>query len=379
MAVRVQFGWAATRWTEWRVRRIADPVERLRYLRHRTQPASTKPLPNRIARRSLLLLPAPAFLLLTRAAGPSESAPAAVTPSTRRPAPESPARVWQVESTAAYETYSNGLRVENRFATSNRPRSYVVYPVDEAHGSTAAPRSEPAGIVFHTTESPQAPFEPDQNQRLRLIGESLLEFVRSRRAYNFVVDRFGRVFRIVMETDAAHHAGHSVWADDHWLYAGLNDSFLGISFETRTEPGQSEPALSPAQLHAGATLVEMLRKRYAIPAENCVTHAQVSVNPANMRVGYHTDWASAFPFAGMQLPDNYALPLPAVWAFGFEYDLAFLHTAGSRMYAGVGLAEERVRRAAAQAQTSVDAYRKSLRSRYAAKAAAPDTGAHSGE
>jgi len=26
----------------------------------------------------------------------------------------------------------------------------------------------------------------------------------------------------------------------------------------------------------------------------CVTHAQVSVNPANMLIGYHTDWAEIF-------------------------------------------------------------------------------------
>jgi len=41
-------------------------------------------------------------------------------------------------------------------------------------------------------------------------------------------------------------------------------------------------------------LTDMLRKRYGIPAGNCVTHAQVSVNPSNLLIGYHIDWASSF-------------------------------------------------------------------------------------
>jgi len=71
-----------------------------------------------------------------------------------------------------------------------------------------------------------APFEEDQNQVLRRAGEGLLEFVRRRQAYHFVIDRFGRVFRVVGESDAANHAGNSVWADPAWIYINLNPSFL---------------------------------------------------------------------------------------------------------------------------------------------------------
>jgi len=53
-------------------------------------------------------------------------------------------------------------------------------------------------------------------------------------------------------------------------------------------------------------LTRMLRSRYSIAAENCVTHAQVSVNPSNMQLSYHVDWAAAFSFAALGLPDNYA-------------------------------------------------------------------------
>ena len=85
-----------------------------------------------------------------------------------------------------------------------------------------------------------------------------------------MIDRFGRVYRIVRESDAAEHAGYSVWSDDAWLYLNLNESFLGISFETKTEPGQEQPTVSPAQIHAAAVLTEMLRGRYGISAGNCV-------------------------------------------------------------------------------------------------------------
>jgi hypothetical protein len=108
----------------------------------------------------------------------------------------------------------------------------------------------------------------------------------------------------------------------------------------------------------------MLRGRYGITAENCVTHAQVSVNPENMRVGYHTDWASSFPFQELGLPDNYARPLPALTAAGFEYDSVFQHWAGTRLYAGVALGEQELARQAVEAGVSTAAWRKMLQQRY---------------
>ena len=187
-------------------------------------------------------------------------------------------------------------------------------------------RTEPVGIVYHTTESLQAPFEPGQNNVLKRVGESLLEYVRRRRCYNFLIDRFGRVFRIVNESDAADHAGHSVWADDRYFYVNLNDSFIGISFEAQTVAGETTTSAGSAQVRAGAMLTEMLRSRYKIPGGNCVTHAQVSVNPSNMQIGYHVDWASSFPFEGLGLPDNYATPSPAISLFGFAFDASFRAT-----------------------------------------------------
>jgi hypothetical protein len=111
-------------------------------------------------------------------------------------------------------------------------------------------------------------------------------------------------------------------------------------------------------------LTEMLRSRYGIRAENCVTHAQVSVNPSNMQVGYHTDWASGFPFEQVGLPNNYAQALPAVWAFGFLASADYRAATGERLAEGVDRAEETVRAGAQAERSSVPVYRKHLQEGY---------------
>lgn len=272
--------------------------------------------------------------------------------------------VWLVEKSTESETYSNGLRIDTRFEIDNHPRSYLAFPVDRPDEKAGVRRNQPAGIVFHTTESRQIPFEAQANSALQQIGESLVEFVRAERAYHYLIDRFGRIYRIVSESQAANHAGYSVWADDSWIYLNLNESFLGVSFEAQTEPGQVESTVTPAQIGAAAVLTEMLRDRYAIVPGDCVTHAQVSINPDNMRVGFHTDWASSFPFARLNLPDNYSLPLAALTVFGFEYDSTFLHWAGTRLYSGVEAAEQELTRNASAAGLSTQEARKLLQKRY---------------
>ena len=108
----------------------------------------------------------------------------------------------------------------------------------------------------------------------------------------------------------------------------------------------------------------MLRARYPIPASNCVTHAQVSVNPDNMLVGLHVDWASGFPFEAAGLPDNYAAPLPSLWAYGFDYDPSFTSRVGDGMRAGIDAAETILAQRAAAAGLRPGGYKKRLRQRY---------------
>lgn len=359
---------------EWRAGRIHDPVERLRYLRRAMR--VEKPTPRVRHRRISLRWVAPlALFMLLLVPAPIPSSTRALI--TREPAwvpavqgRETPAEsfpnVWQVEKTTTYEVFSNGLRVENNYAVNNEPRTQ--YPIYGSNGQIGT-GTQPVGIVFHTTESHIVPFEEGQNNQLRRIAGEVLQFIRSKQCYHFVIDRFGRVFRVVQEADIANHAGWSIWADQHGGYINLNRSFIGVAFETQTEHG-ALPNISPAQVHAGRILTEQLRSKYKIAIGNCVTHAQVSVNPNNMRIGYHTDWAGNFPFADLGLTDNYAVPLPSLYLFGFEYDPVFVRSTGSRLWKGLLLAEDQVRLQAAAEGLGVPEYRNALQHRFKNIAAA---------
>jgi hypothetical protein len=214
--------------------------------------------------------------------------------------------------------------------------------------------------VYHTTESHLEPFEEESTNRLRYIGRNLLEVIRQERAYHYVIDRFGRVFRVVEESDAANHSGNSVWADAEGIYVNLNDSFLSIAFEGQTEATEE---ITQAQVTAARMLTEMLRWRYRMPVENFVTHAQVSVNPLNMKISPHTDWAQDFPFAALGLPDNYAVPPASIYAFGFSYDDTFLKVSGGG-WKGLGLAEDQMTRQSAHEGATPARYKATLQHRY---------------
>jgi len=111
-------------------------------------------------------------------------------------------------------------------------------------------------------------------------------------------------------------------------------------------------------------LTRMLRARYGIAASNCVTHAQVSINPSNFQIGYHTDWAGNFPFEEIGLPDNYAQPLASLQLFGFNYDGTFFAATGARMWKGVVNSEDLLREEARQQSISVAQLRTLLRNQY---------------
>ena len=275
-------------------------------------------------------------------------------------------KVWLVERQADIETYSNGLRIDAEFATSTRTRAYC--PFDRIAWRESAVSTQPAGIVFHTTEGNQVPFEPSENSRIQRNGRNLLAYVAQRHLYHFVIDRFGRVFRVVAETDYANHAGHSIWADEKYIYWGLNQSFLGVAFEGQTDaqPGGANDTATRAQIDAARVLTEMLRSKYGISAMNCVTHAQVSVNPQSMRLGAHTDWAANFPFREVGLSDGYLTPIASLILFGFDYDTAFIKANSRQVWQGLIAAEEQLIRDAAAHGATVDLYRRTLRQRFRA-------------
>jgi N-acetyl-anhydromuramyl-L-alanine amidase AmpD len=366
---------------------IADPVERLRYLRRITAPERQR----HFGKHSVTWMTLAAALILVPSSRPKGSMASAMAsnvpivrqeqaPSTK-PAeaapqvPSTPERVWRVEKSSSTELYSNGLRVDVTLQVSNRPRAH--FPIFAIAGGRepVTTGSAPIGIVYHTTESLIAPFEEEQNRRLKQLGRNVLDLIRREHAYHYFIDRFGRVFSVVSESDAANHAGRSVWADEHGIYVDLNDSFLGVAFEAQTEATEE---VTPAQVAAAKLLTEMLRSRYGIAAGNCVTHAQVSVNPDNMRIGAHTDWAGDFPFRAIGLPDNYATPPASMTAFGFDYDGVFLEVAGSRWH-GLDVADEQLTSRAAAEGITVARYRMPLRHRYKEIAAALKQAAEAGE
>ncbi len=361
---------------EARASKIEDPVEKLRFLRnterrvHQVETVLGRPqywwLRNRkfwLAAACLLLIPT--YSLLSRRTA-SANLPEPPLAARARPVKEGPLeKTWLIESRGGVETWSNGLRIETRYATTNRPREYYVWNRNQPNSLlTQLPSRQAAGIVFHTTESTLEELEEQKTRRLKLLGEGLLQYVQKEKAYHYVIDRFGRVFRVVAENDAANHAGKSVWADDQWAYISLNDSFLAVSFETQTRPGDEAPIISQGQLDSGRMLTRMLRARYNIPAANCVTHAQVSINPANFQIGYHTDWAGNFPFEAFGLPDNYDQPLASLHLFGFNYDGTFFAATGARMWKGVVSSEDILRARAQQDSVSVAQLRTQLRNHY---------------
>ena len=359
-------GW----WLERQAARIADPVARLRYLRQREMLVAPPPL--RVSKRTAAIV---ALVLLVAAsigsrwtgpksgAGPGPMPPAAVQAAVVRAAPN-PEKIWLVETRNGVESWSNGLRVETRFATANQPRSYCKYDRRRNFERSAVTESKILGIVFHTTESQLTAFDPQQNSRMLYFGEGLLGYVQRERFYNYVVDRFGRAWRVVREEDRAFHAGASIWGDADWAYLDLNDSFLGVSFETQSAKGDLAPNITPGQVTTARLLVEMLRRKHGIPEGNCVTHAQVSINPGALLVGYHTDWAGNFPFEEIGLPDNYSIPLPSQTLFGFGYDPVFLQSTGSRLWKGLLAADDLIREQAKRQSLSPVAYKARLQAEF---------------
>jgi hypothetical protein len=358
------------RFIDWRASRIEDPVERLRFLKHTTSPRPTIGERFRTVGGWRLVISALLWAtVFVPAYAPSRGRGTSATPTTydsRTHTSFAVHQVWPVERTANFDLYSNGLRIENEFRTSGKPR--VAFPLfrpkvpkrDLDQEEPAAWRSEPAGIVFHSTESHQVPFQASEIRDLKRIGRNLLDYIRSQQSYHFVIDRFGRVFRVVAEDSIANHSGKSVWSDEKGTYVNLNGSFLSVAFESQTDAPE---ALSAAQIHAAKVLTDMLRAKFGIAASNCVTHAQVSVNPKNWRIGYHTDWANGFPFAELGLPDNYRQVLPSMFQFGFDYDDAFVAAAG-RPWSGLAATNRLMEEQARADGLSLTTYRQRLQDRY---------------
>ena len=364
---------------ERRAGQFQDPVQRLRYLQSSMGSVTGRPVlhATKSARAKKLAMLGVAlllgYLLIPKYKASSRISPVAkmsvppppIAQASAAPIPDTIANVWLVDQSRDFETYSNGLRIDDRYVKPFQKRIfYPVYQRGAIDASQPECRSEPAGIVYHTTESDQARFTADQNARLKRIGEG-----RHRRGAAEPQLSFpDRSFWPGVPHCSGGRRGQScgllgVGRRQYASIVNLNSSFLGIAFETQTQLGDM-PSANPAQVHAARILTEMLRAKYHIPQSNCVTHAQVSVNPDNMLVGYHTDWAGNFPFRDIGLNDNYALPPPSIYAFGFNYDPAFVHATGVRLWQGLALAEDQMQTQAAARGIPVSRYRAILQKQY---------------
>lgn len=296
-------------------------------------------------------------------------APEIETPVTQPPVAESlaaedlgivPSMLWLADRGPGWELYSNGLRIETTYAVKGTPRDYRVQSREGKLLPTQY--SRPIGILFHTSESDLWPLEPGYEQEVRKGSEALMRFVKREQAYNYMIDRFGRVYRIVDDDSRANHAGHGVWARGNEVYLDLNSAFLGVSFESRWEGGRTLP-ITRAQLIAGRNLTHYLRQRFSIAPEMCVTHGLASVAPKRGLIGYHLDWARGFPFEAFGLPDLYSQPSPSVALFGFNYDSEFLRTVGER-WPGLIAAEKQLATEARERSISLDDLRRERQAQY---------------
>jgi hypothetical protein len=295
--------------------------------------------------RSLSTVPSVAAPLALTVAAPAADANAAVAealPAAARGI--APDRIWLVDSGPGFELYSNGLRIDTSAAVAGEPRRYRVFDLRAGMGQELLDR--PVGIVFHTSESDIWPLEESFNEKLRDSSQNLLRYLKRNRVYHYLIDRFGQVFRVVEEKDKANHAGNSVWSVGERVYINLNGPTIGVSFETRWEGGRALP-ITRAQLEAGRSLTDYLQQKWSIEPAMCVTHGLASVNPRKHLIGHHVDWARGFPFAAFGLPDQYAVPSPAVALFGFGHDEVFAAAVGEP-WPGVAEAERRI---AAEART----------------------------
>ena len=121
------------------------------------------------------------------------ASPGSVGSSRRAPAPSSTAR----------------LRIDTSFSVPGEPRRYRVF--EAGRGMSSETYDKPAGILFHTSESDIWPLDEAHNEKLRDSSQGLLRYLKRNLVYHYLVDRFGRVFRVVDEESKANHAGQAVW------------------------------------------------------------------------------------------------------------------------------------------------------------------------
>jgi N-acetylmuramoyl-L-alanine amidase len=303
--------------------------------------------------------------------GPADSgrpgeAVAGVPPTQPKEVERPPAKLEKVfflEKKGNIERWSNRTKIRTEFETFNRPRRYHAIP----RGSDAIGgqlRSDIAGIVYHTSESHIVPYDSDYNEDILRSSQGLINYIRSKKLYNYLIDRSGEIYRIVRDDQAANHSGHSIWADSRYTYVGLNDSFIGVCFESTVNAASPKEILTREQILSGKELTDVLRNKYNLDDANCTTHGLVSIKPERMLVAFHHDWVRDFPFADMGLSDKYKIPPPNIRDYGFTTDDEIMIKLNGKLWEGASIAEAEFRKRAESANIDPQLLRENMRDRY---------------
>jgi len=303
--------------------------------------------------------------LASRYSRPSDPTPApSPTPNPFNIVFSGSEKIWQAGTEGEYEKWSNGCNISTKYETNNHLRAYYMIPRRAETGGDQV-SNKIVGIVYHTPESSMFDFIPDNNKAIQKGSRALLEYVREHKLYNYMIDRIGGIYRIVRDDQAAIHAGESLWADEKNFYVLLNESFLGVCFESKFEGASSlNEILTPPQIRSGRLLTDVLRTRYNIDDANCTTHGLVAVDPDKMLIARHHDWVRFFPFEAMGLSDKYKIQPPNMADYGFTYDEDVMAKLGNQLWAGAMTAGAEFNRRAEQAGVSADDLRRKFGKRY---------------
>ena len=123
-------------------------------------------------------------------------------------------------------------------------------------GTTNLSMRRPNFVVIHHTA---------QNSCEQTLRTFTLE--RTQVSSHYVICRDGTVHHMLNDLLRSHHAGVSKWGNN----TDLNSSSIGIEIDN----DGSEP-FPPAQISSLLTLLERLKKAYAIPTANFVGHADIA-------------------------------------------------------------------------------------------------------
>ena len=317
-------------------------------------------------------------------AAPLSQSDAALQPDAPpAPSPYIDKLIWMVEKTDTSEFYSNRLEIDTTTATENVPRGYYLFPRGQDNFlETGVFTNQIKGILYHASESDVFAYRPEMTQSIREYSRLLVRYLKKRKAYHYFIDRFGKIYRLVKEDQAAFHSGNSIWADAQFLYLDLNHAFIGICFEGKDfedadpaampKDGEGQPKIVPmekssineAQLISGKELTDWLRVKYKIAQGNCIPHGLASVNPYDQLIGHHLDLSHGFPFDFFEISNKYDESIPAITEFGFTYDNYFVEIFQGNIWPGIDLSERMLRMRAGAKHMPLESYRRQLNEKF---------------